>query len=256
MADRRSSSDKPDLAPDAVAPAPGDEPPDTVAIYGILGKGPDASNVRLYLDVGFTTYYDIPIEGIVEREKVPADRSPLGVDSSLLFVRKGIELVVHRAQARSVEEEFLAGDFTAPGTFSPIAAGGAGAGPVAAGLPNTAATVCTQLGCPTHQPPCGTHTLAFVCTELCHPSVAIVCTVDIRCRPSLGIACTIQGCHTQFADCAHTLATVCTLHCPPPISHQICPTLWTQIHCPLSAPPCPTAQLCGGGGGPGNDPLG
>ena len=246
MAERRSASDKPDLDPDPTAPAPGDEPPDTVPIYGILGKGSDASSVRLYLDVGFTRYYDIPIEGIVEREKVPADRSPLGVDSSLLLVRKGVELVVHHAQSRSVEEEFLSGDFTAPGTFSPAAAGAAGAGvggpgaglaPTAATVctqlncPNTIATICTQLGpCPTHQQPCGTHTRAFICTELCHPTVPIAC--------------------------GHTLATVCTLHCPPPLSHHICPTLWTQIHCPLSAPPCPTAQLCGGGGGFGGDPLG
>ena len=122
MADRRSSN-KPDLSPDAAAPPPG-EPPDTIPIYGILGESGIASSVRLYLDRGMSTYYDIPIEGIAGREKVPAGRSPLGVDSTLLFVRKGIRLVVHRSQTRSVEEEFVAGDFTAPGTFTATPAAG------------------------------------------------------------------------------------------------------------------------------------
>src|SRR3954467_2531478 len=100
-----AASDKHDLTPDAGAPAPGDEPPATVQIYGILGKSPVASSVRLFLDVGLATYYDIPIEGIVKREKVPAAQSPLGVDSSLLFVLKDIKLVVHRVDTRTVEEE-------------------------------------------------------------------------------------------------------------------------------------------------------
>src|SRR3954449_10554192 len=119
MAERAKSSGKPDLTPDDAAPAPGEESPDTIAIYGILGKSPVASSARLFLDVGLTTYYDIPVEGIVKREKVPADQSPLGVDSSLLFVLKGIKLTAHHTQTRTVEEEFLSGDFTAPGSFTP-----------------------------------------------------------------------------------------------------------------------------------------
>src|SRR3954451_10479374 len=119
MAERAKPNEKPDLTPDELAPAPGEPPPDDVPIYGILGKSPVASNVRLFLDVSLTTYYDIPIEGIVKREKVPADQSPLGVDSSLLFVLKGIQLTAHHVETRSVEEEFLSGDFTAPSSFTP-----------------------------------------------------------------------------------------------------------------------------------------
>src|SRR3954451_2110686 len=141
LAERRKPNEKPDLTPDELAPAAGDQPPDAVPIYGILGESPLASNVRLFLDVGLSTYYDIPVEGIVKREKVPADQSPLGVDSSLLFVLKGIQLTVHHVETRSVEEEFLSGDFTAPGSFTPTAAAGGAPGGVAR-LPNTAATVC------------------------------------------------------------------------------------------------------------------
>jgi hypothetical protein len=240
--------------------------------------------VRLYLDIGFTTYYDIPIEGIVKREKVPADQSPLGVDSSLLFVLKDIKLVVHHSEARSVEEEFLSGDFTAPGTFTP-AAGAAAAGGPGLAQPLTAATVCTQFGCqprslatvctqfgpcPTHLPPCGFNTRPFICTELCPvsrfgscasriPCVGTIATVNFACRPSLGIACTIQGCNLTVAGCP---TEVCTIH--PTIWTQIdCPgtihpTLWTQIECqPLlsrlgcpSLAGCPSIQ-CGGQGDPG-----
>src|SRR3954464_11002577 len=106
MAERRKASDKPDLTPDAAAPPPG-EPPDTIPIYGILGESGVADSVRLYLDRGMSTYYDIPIEGIAGREKVPADRSPLGVDSTLLLVRKGVQLVVHQTDTRTVDDEFL-----------------------------------------------------------------------------------------------------------------------------------------------------
>jgi hypothetical protein len=264
-----AQSDKPDLTPDPLAPAAGDQPPDAVPIYGILGKSPVASSVRLFLDVGLTTYYDIPNEGIVKREKVPADQSPLGVDSSLLFVLKGIQLTVHHVQTRSVEEEFLSGDFTAPGTFTPTTAVGGLPG-VGARIPNTAATVCTQLGCPntaatvcTRFGPCLTRfnvcpTRFGICptrfgpcptriapcpTRLPHQcgSALDACPTRIpqqcgsaldACISSLG--CTRINCHSQFPACRPTLATVCTLQlCPPPPSVDICVTLLTQIDCPM-----------------------
>src|SRR4051795_8450603 len=147
LAERRKPNEKPDLTPDALAPAAGDQPPDAIPIYGILGDSPVASNVRLFLDVGLTTYYDIPIEGIVKREKVPADQSPLGVDSSLLFVLKDIKLTAHHTKTRTVEEEFLSGDFTAPGSFTPDPGGGPQAPP---GIPQPLSQFCgvdSQIAC-------------------------------------------------------------------------------------------------------------
>src|SRR3954451_11356325 len=163
LAERRKPNEKPDLTPDELAPAAGDQPPDAVPIYGILGESPVASNVRLFLDVGLTTYYDIPIEGIVKRDKVPADQSPLGVDSSLLFVLKGIKLTVHQVQTRTVEEEFLSGDFTAPGSFTPDPGGGPAAPP---GIPQPISQICvTAIACPTRL------------VALCRPSLGVACTV-------------------------------------------------------------------------------
>src|SRR4051794_26479594 len=167
LAERRKPNEKPDLTPDDLAPAAGDQPPDAVPIYGILGESPLASNVRLFLDVGLTTYYDIPIEGIVRREKIPADRSRFGVDSTCLWVLKGIKLTVHHADTRTVEEEFLSGDFTAPGSFTPDPGGGPQAPP---GVPLPASQLCasqicaTNIGCPTQ------------IIQLCRPSLGIACT--------------------------------------------------------------------------------
>lgn len=116
MADRSESADKPDLTPDALAPAPGTTT-DAIPVRGILGESTDPDCVRVFLDAGFGTYYDIPREDIVHREALPAERSPLGVDGSLLLVRAGASLIVHRVAVRAIEHEFLAGDFTAPGTL-------------------------------------------------------------------------------------------------------------------------------------------
>ena len=118
MAERRSARGKQDLAPDELAPAP-DERGGALTIVGVLGDSTDSDSVRLFLDAQFQTYYEIPREAVLRRTKVPAERSPLGVDCSAVVVRKGTELTVHRAVTRRVEDEFLAGDFTAHGTFTP-----------------------------------------------------------------------------------------------------------------------------------------
>src|SRR4051812_6992597 len=118
MAAKRQGQGKPDLTPDALAPGP-DEAAAAMPVTGILGDSPDDEHARLFLDLRFSTYYDIPRDAIVQREQLPAERSPLGVDSSLLLVRKNTQLEVHRVASRSIEHEFLAGDFTASGTFHP-----------------------------------------------------------------------------------------------------------------------------------------
>jgi hypothetical protein len=273
----RKQNEKPDLTPDAAAPPPG-EPPDTIPIYGILGESGMADSVRLYLDRGMSTYYDIPIEGIAGREKVPADQSPLGVDSTLLFVRKGIRLVVHHTDTRTVEDEFLAGDFTAPGSFTPAPGGGQIPGGeigitaseicatnIACNItvqPRTIATVCSQIGCPTQLLGCGTQTAATQCFTF-HPVCQIKTLAATVCRPSLGIACTVQGCHPCVAHTIRpttfTQFNVCQVPCAVNTIH---PTIWTQIDCPVhtgvNCPPsgfgpCPSA-ICGGfpgGGDPG-----
>ena len=200
MAQRRQATEKPDLTPDAVAPPPG-EPPDTIPIYGILGESDIPDSVRLYLDTGLSTYYEIPVDAIAEREKVPANLSPLGVDSTLLLVRKGTKLVVIKVETRTVEDEFLSGDFTAPGSFTPSPAAVA---PVV--FPTPTATF--SLRC---------HTFGFTCTSL-PPQCPQRDTVHLVSR----LPCpSVQQCFT-LADWG----------CPPP------PSLATN--CPTNVgPQCP-----------------
>jgi hypothetical protein len=104
-----------DLTPDPAAEGGGAG--EVMPIEGILAEGSDPDSVRLYLDPAFETYYDIPRDAVVRRDRLPAERSSLGLDSSRLLVRRGTPLVAHRASTRPVEEEFLSGDFTAPGSF-------------------------------------------------------------------------------------------------------------------------------------------
>jgi hypothetical protein len=141
----------------------------------VLGESTDADSVRLFLDAQFQTYYEIPREAILRRTRVPAERSPLGVDCSAVVVRRGTELVVHRAETRRVEDEFLAGDFTAPGTFTPF-----------------------QHGAGTDQQP----------SFQCPPSGLNLCPTDpIACAPSL--ACTLDRCITFGPNCPATLDPGC-----------------------------------------------
>jgi hypothetical protein len=113
----RRSGDAGDLTPDALAPQPGEE--GARLLVGILGEGPDTDTVRLYLDLEFRKSYDIPTEAIVRREKLTPEQSSLGVESSAMWVRAETTLKLHQTETRKVEDEFLAGDFTAPGSFQP-----------------------------------------------------------------------------------------------------------------------------------------
>jgi hypothetical protein len=131
-----------DLTPDALAPS-GGEPAGAFPVTGILGESGQSGSVRLFLDTGFSTFYDIPREAVLRREKIPAERSPLGVDSTLLLVAAGTHLVAHRAVSRRIEDEFLAGDITASGSFAPSLGTQAGTGPGYVGSIPTASCNCS-----------------------------------------------------------------------------------------------------------------
>jgi hypothetical protein len=109
-------TDHPDLAPDAAAPIPG-KTDGVVTIPGILGEGADEQSVRIYLDATFSTFYEIPKAAVSGRQRVEAADSPFGVLSTVLHVRQGTRITVQSTSSRTVDHEFLSGDFTAPGSF-------------------------------------------------------------------------------------------------------------------------------------------
>ena len=203
MAERRSARGKQDLTPDELAPA-ADERGGALTIVGVLGDSTDAGSVRLFLDAQFQTYYEIPREAILRRTRVPAERSPLGVDSSAVVVRQGTELAVHRAETRRVEEEFLAGDFTAPRSFTPVESGPP-PGPLSA------------VGCPSDTEVCATG--IFGCPP---PTLECPITTGARCWITRGIACqpSIPLCPftVDLRACGFTRVSLCcvsrTLRCP------------------------------------------
>jgi hypothetical protein len=212
MAERRTARGKQDLTPDELAPAP-DESGGALTIVGVLGDSPDADSVRLFLDAQFQTYYEIPREAILRRTRVPAERSPLGVDCSAVVVARGTELTVHRAVTRRVEEEFLAGDFTAAGTFTPRSHG-----------------VGTQQQPPGPSVNCGS---ALCITD------ALTCPPTGRCI-TFGPNCPVTrdpGCQgTLASNCCFTSGKLCgtKVNCP------------SQAGCPSDGAGCPSTDVCGG----------
>jgi hypothetical protein len=53
-------------------------PPDLMLLWGFVGASSEADHVRLYLDILFSSYIDIPRDVIVHREPMPQAQSPLG----------------------------------------------------------------------------------------------------------------------------------------------------------------------------------
>jgi hypothetical protein len=214
MAERRSARGKQDLTPDELAPA-ADERGDALTIVGVLGESTDTGSVRVFLDAQFQTYYEIPRDAILRRTRVPAERSPLGIDCSAVVVRRGTELAVHRAETRRVEEEFLAGDFTAPRSFTPVE-NIPPPGPISAvGCPSDTEVCATGIfGCPpptlefgcflTRQIGCGPSRLLCPITvdinncPVVTRAPSLCCVSRLRC-PSVG-RCPSEFCVTVFCD--------------------------------------------------------
>lgn len=171
-----------DLTPDRLAPGADEE--GARAIAGILGEGSQTGSIRLYLDLDFTRSYEIPREAVVRRVQVPADQSPFGVESSIVWVRPGTELTIRRVESRRLEEEFLAGDFTAAGGFASVTSP-----PEAAARVRATATIsCRSLDSPEFAAAaaiCRTANPAFPsCGWKCPTDVGGGCGSNIGCGPA------------------------------------------------------------------------
>jgi hypothetical protein len=149
--------------------------------------------------------------------------------------------------------------------------GGAMGGGAAAAGPSTAATVCTQLGCPrtstcppTFQPGCGPDhehggsTAATMCTQVpfcpptihCPPQTLLGCPRTSTCPPTYTPGCggTGGGGHAaavptgQYAPQCPTFGFTCTyVHCPPQTGFVCAPQ--TGLGCPNTST-CPVSADC------------
>ena len=167
---------EPDLTPDAPAPRPG-EARGAQVVVGILGESGNPDAVRIFLDLTFRKSYDVPRSAILRREALTAERSPLGVESSMVWIAPGTLLTLEYSEPRRVEEEFLAGDFTVPNTFVPIEAAGRLLPVRRTRPPICDSDICTELG-----PGCGTHHPAFPsCGWKCPTDIGTGCGSNIGC---------------------------------------------------------------------------
>jgi hypothetical protein len=266
MADNDQSKIRYDDFISNVQPDPA-KPESTIMLSGFVGRGQEG-HARVYPDPTLGTWYDIP-EGDVIYSRPIAD-SKLG--GSYVWVRASSEIKPGSAAAPATEaaepqQAAAVGMNPTPRTHCfvcdpPKAAAGValqptpathcyicpphtlpcsllcqadprgGAAPAAMGLPHTAATVCTQFGCPPQGPVGGqVGTFSIWCSLLCG---------------------TTKACAEAAAPAAmalpHTAATVCTqFGCVP---NAMPPTLWcTWVGCPPHGAPQPQAAAHAAPGG-------
>ena len=92
--------------------------PDSVALAGFVGRSAEQGNIRLYVDAGFRSYYEISISDVVHSQQLPTNQSPFG--GSIVYVRGGAPLRLVQVSAE-IEARFLQGPMSNAG------AGAAGA---------------------------------------------------------------------------------------------------------------------------------
>ncbi len=127
------------------------------------------------------------------------------------------------------------------------------------GGPQTLATVCTQLGCPTHAPmlcmshpvPCPTG--GIDCTVICPThhlpqcptAPATICPTHLHPCPTGGVDCTVICPTHHLPQCPTAPATICPTHLPaacPPLTHPPqCPVA-SGFNCPSAI--CPQSIAC------------
>ena len=84
----------------------GDPPPDLVMLVGFIGPSKKPDGIRLYLNLSFNTFIDIPVAGIVSTQSVDSEdeNSPTRV-----WVRGDARLDVVQTVSQTIEASYLRG---------------------------------------------------------------------------------------------------------------------------------------------------
>jgi hypothetical protein len=94
---------------------------DCVALAGFVGRSAEEGNVRLYVDAGFRSYYEISASDILHTQQLPTTQSPLG--GSVVYVKGGAPL--RRVQVSAeIEARFLQGPISSIGGASSLRGAG------------------------------------------------------------------------------------------------------------------------------------
>lgn len=109
MSKDKSHSTPPDLKPDPpldqIHP---DKDGQLVAVRGYLGDDPEARDkVRLYSSLNFDSYWAIPREAIVHRERAESNNG--STPGSILWLEKNVEIEFCQIRSQTVRADFLRG---------------------------------------------------------------------------------------------------------------------------------------------------
>jgi hypothetical protein len=83
-------------------------PPDVGCLPGLLGKSSREGYVRLYMDLTFSEFVEIPRSDIVHTESLPKAESRITAQT-IVWIRDGARLIHTRHTTLDFRKEFLAG---------------------------------------------------------------------------------------------------------------------------------------------------
>ena len=248
---------------EALIPDPAKPRTRTVRLAGFPGRSPEPDATRLWLDLDFTQYVDVPNEAIRHSRTLDEDSGTMVWVDASATLRWGV------AQSVEVQADFLGGSIT----DAHLGQSGAQAAAAAAGMAGAqgpgAASVDVNI-CAQPIPP------SIAC-----PSIGLVCQTRVSCFVTCRITCfqtCFRTCHatcfgpTCFVTCFQTCFRTCHATCFGPTCFVTCfqscnptcfgPTCFGVTCFVTCSPACRITQdplLCQGnpGGlppGPGPDP--
>src|SRR3989442_468337 len=91
---------------DKLVPDP-NAPPDVVVLVGALGKSTLSGHIRLYMDLEFSDYVEIPEAAVVHKEEFGAEATQ-GAVGAQVWVKRDAQVITH--SVRRAQAEFLSGD--------------------------------------------------------------------------------------------------------------------------------------------------
>lgn len=253
MAEQKENSNQENFVSKIIADPK--NPSKSLLLTGYLGPSSEEGCTRLYFDAQLSRYVEIPDSAILHSQKVPDDKSALGLGESYVWINPDAELIQgpvgpNRARAKFLEGP-IAQEMLQGAQFGGAAAQvGGGQQPTPVQTPFCPVPTPSAVGrCPSQPQLCpGVPTLPFCPTETSIPSRFVACnvpTVPPYCpRVSLPFCPTETGCPSRLIECPSLQ------FCPP--SLPVCPT----EACPPSRLfPCQFegafGQAQAGGGGQG-----
>jgi hypothetical protein len=211
-----SSPDKPDLKTHPMVSklvGDSDTPPSLVALAGFFGPSRKSDCIRLYNDLGFQSYFEIPKASIVATTPTDAtdDQSP-----TLVHVKAGTPVDAVQTSTQPVES-YLQGGITS--AFQPQ---GGSTGSQAVVQPTPTAIPTNQPACQIHPTPTAIPTNQAACQI--HPTPTAIPTNQVACQvhptptavPTNQVACQIHPTPTAIPThqvfCHPTQQVVCQPH--------------------------------------------